>query len=141
MKPGKNITMIINTQRDSRVCITALDKSSRMLSVGNEINLRTVLQNMRSDRTYSNVHRDNYPGKLSGIVTLYIEHFDGAILQPITDMGMHGIKYEEKLKQVMGFEIIKSTSNGPGERRRIANINYSKREDFPETWLFNEVDM
>ena len=141
MKPGTNITMKINTQRDSLVCITALDKSSKLLSTGNEISLRTVLQNMRSDKSYSNVHRKEHPGKLSGIVTLYIENFDSPILEPITALGMH-FKTQDNLRESMKiYDVIMTTSNDPSERRRKPNIDYNRREDFPETWLFNEVDV
>lgn len=134
VKPGANITMTIKTQPDSLVSITATDMSSTILGVGNKIDQRIVLRDMRYDMSYTKVNFNNMPGKLSGLVTFIIEPYEDKDtgLKTFGPMLINGSgAYNTYDTVTISRKVIEP----------LADIDHYNRKDFPETWLFNDMQV
>ncbi|XP_073826202.1 thioester-containing protein 1 allele S1-like [Musca autumnalis] len=115
VKPGQNITFNVMGQPNSRVSIVAVDKSALLLSAENILKKNMIMRDLRYDKAY----RQQYPN--DNIYEYTPGHTSGLII-------FTNAKYKIHTFDIPKYPV---PSNVPGY----------KREVFPETWIFKDIDI
>ncbi|XP_037809423.1 CD109 antigen-like [Lucilia sericata] len=107
VKPGEDVTITINAQPKSYVSLLAVDLGVYLLDNSYDLNRNDILSELISERSFSVVDFSQYPGIISGLLTLTNAHY------PVQSYG------------------------GGGGSGHYNPTSLKFRQKFPETWIFD----
>ncbi|KAH8271018.1 hypothetical protein KR018_000174 [Drosophila ironensis] len=149
-KPSEEVKLSVKTDADSFVGLLGVDQSVLLLKSGNDLSADAIFNSLNKYKTSTPWQRGygNYPGQTSGLVTLtnanYPYNFGKIILRLYRDKGAYTTLYIYRSEFTSGGRItpyfkpyfnVLYTKDIP--RVRISTV---VRKEFPETWLFENVD-
>uniref|UniRef100_A0A1I8NLA8 TEP1-F n=1 Tax=Stomoxys calcitrans TaxID=35570 RepID=A0A1I8NLA8_STOCA len=120
-QPGESVELSMKAQPNARVCILAVDKRILHLNSNYDLSINNIWNNLASDRTYLPIPATQYPGMVSGVVTLTNANYYFLSVKSHTDK-----------KECLGIEDDWVRNFNP--RDSIPEKDF--RRKFPKTWIF-----
>ncbi|XP_075150936.1 thioester-containing protein 1 allele S3-like [Haematobia irritans] len=88
LQPGEKVNLTIKAQKNSRVCLMAVDKRVYLSNSRFDINIKDIWRKLQTDISYLPTAAVQYPGKLAGVITLTNAHFNYVLPKPCPDTHM-----------------------------------------------------
>ncbi|XP_037711799.1 CD109 antigen isoform X3 [Drosophila subpulchrella] len=150
-KPSEEVKLRVKTDPDSFVGLLGVDQSVLLLKSGNDLSQDEIFNGLNKYQTSTPWQSGygRYPGQTSGLVTLTNAHYPFS-----TGFDMNNFLGRRRLAFRMGTPMLNVAYAQGGDPRVVASMSaFSNRarskptsspaairKEFPETWIFENVD-
>lgn len=141
MKPGTDARFTLKSTKGSTVYLLAVDKSVNLLKTGNDISKDRVLKEFVAYNIYKNygplnisgANDDRYSEFGTSNAFIITNAYDGYTSCTSERSGSDGkLEYEANTDDDVELN---------DEDDEIVDLESTSRKDFPETWIFEKIDM